>query len=68
MKTETLKIKGMTCMGCVGSVKQVLESVPGVSTVNVSLEQGLAIVDYDAARTDPARLGAAVEEAGFEVG
>ena len=67
MATAVLKISGMTCMGCVASVKRVLEAVAGVATVNVSLEKGLATVDYDAAATDPARLGTAVREAGFGV-
>jgi copper chaperone len=37
-----LKIEGMTCSHCVRAVKGALESVPGVSTVEVSLEKGTA--------------------------
>ena len=39
MQTEVIKVKGMTCMGCVNSVKNVLEKIPGVSSADVSLEQ-----------------------------
>lgn len=67
METAVLKVSGMTCMGCVASVTRVLEAVAGVAKVNVSLEQGLATVSYDAATTDPQRLGAAVRDAGFDV-
>jgi copper chaperone len=67
METAVLKVSGMTCMGCVASVTRVLEAVAGVAKVNVSLEQGLATVSYDAAATDPQRLGAAVRDAGFDV-
>lgn len=54
-------------MGCVNSVKTVLEKVSGVSQVDVSLEQAQAIVQYDAEKIDVGQLKQAVEDAGFEV-
>jgi copper chaperone len=36
MKT-TLKVTGMSCMHCVGSVKKVLEAVDGMDSAEVSL-------------------------------
>jgi cation transport ATPase len=44
METIVINIKGMTCMGCVRSVKNVLEPVSGVSSVDVSLEAGQATI------------------------
>lgn len=67
METTTLRIKGMTCMGCVASVKRVLQGVDGVKAVDVSLEQGLASLQYDSAVVNPARFKAAVEDAGYEI-
>ena len=67
METTTLRIKGMTCMGCVASVKRVLQGIDGVKTVDVSLGQRQAIVQYDATAASPAQFKAAVEEAGYEV-
>jgi copper chaperone len=64
----TLKISGMTCGGCVRSVKSVLESIAGVQSVIVSLESKQAQVSFDPARTDVAALIAAISEAGYEVG
>jgi copper chaperone len=69
MNTVTLKIDGMTCAGCVRSVKRVLEGVPGVRSAEVSLEVGQATVELDPALAcgDPvAALKAAVEAAGYE--
>jgi len=66
-QTTTFGIKGMTCGGCVASVKRVLEALPGVTTADVSLAGASANVRHDAARTDVAGLKRAVEEAGFEV-
>lgn len=68
METAVLKVKGMTCMGCVASVKRVLQAIDGVKAVDVSLGEARATLQYDGAVTGPARFKAAVEEAGYEVG
>ncbi|HEY7760660.1 MAG TPA: heavy metal-associated domain-containing protein [Burkholderiales bacterium] len=60
-----LRIEGMTCSGCVRSVKRVLEAVPGVRGVAVSLERGEAVVDFDPGRASAADLLNAVEAAGY---
>lgn len=67
MQTEIIKIKGMTCMGCVNSVKNVLEKIPGVNVADVSLEQKQAVIQYDAATTSPNQFKDAIKEAGFEI-
>lgn len=66
METVTLKVTGMTCMGCVSSVKRVLTGLDGVKAVDVSLDKAQATVQYDAAQANPAQLKAAIEDAGFE--
>ena len=67
METVVLKVSGMSCMGCVASVKRVLQGIEGVKTVDVSLKQGQATLQYDSAVANPARFKTAVEEAGYEV-
>ena len=67
----TLKVNGMTCDGCVRSVKKVLRGVPGVRDVEVSLERGEARVEFDPGRPPPddravAALKEAIEAAGYE--
>lgn len=66
MLTTIVHIKGMTCGGCVSSVKTVLEKIPGVSNVEVSLNDGQAIVQHDGSRGDII-FCQAIEGAGFEV-
>lgn len=39
---EKIKIGGMSCQHCVGSVKKALEAIEGLSEVEVNLEAGLA--------------------------
>jgi copper chaperone CopZ len=65
METIALGVEGMSCGGCVVSVERALERVPGVARVNVSLATQVATVE--GAGIDPARLRAAIEDAGYEV-
>lgn len=66
METITLKISGMTCMGCVNSVTRVLKSAQGVADARVTLDPAQAVVQYDAALTNPAQLKEAIEDAGYQ--
>jgi len=67
METVSINVKGMTCGGCVASVTRVLQAVPGVAEVAVTLEPGAAKVSFDPARTAIPALRAAIEGAGFDV-
>ena len=62
MKT-TLKIEGMMCEGCVKSVTEALQNVPGVKSANVDLKSNKAVVEHDGVSDDS--LVAAVVDAGF---
>ncbi|MDO9450065.1 MAG: heavy-metal-associated domain-containing protein [Rugosibacter sp.] len=66
METMTIKVGGMTCGGCVASVTRVLSELDGVTKVDVSLEQGHAVVEADAARVRREHLLQVVEDAGFD--
>lgn len=44
MQTVELKVQGMTCGGCVKHVTKALQSVPGVTQVDVDLASGRARV------------------------
>ena len=67
METTVLKVNGMTCGGCVRSVKNVLEGIQGVSGAEVSLEKAQATVSYDPAQADVKRMKEAVTDAGYQV-
>lgn len=66
METTVVKISGMTCMGCVNSVKKVLTALEGVQSVDVALDKGQATIVYDTVRANPGQFKAAIEDAGFE--
>ena len=67
MEKITLTVKGMTCMGCVKSVKNVLEPIPGVASVDITLDNGEVAINYDAARAGLDQFTAAIQDAGYEV-
>ena len=60
MEKASMYIFGMSCAGCVASVKMALEDVPGVKHAAVDL------VEYEAPATVE-QLEMAVKEAGFTV-
>jgi len=61
----TFTIKGMSCGGCVNSVKRVLSAVPGIEPLHV--EVGSATMRIDPARATADLAKAAIERAGFSV-
>ena len=67
METITFDVSGMTCMGCVASVKRVLTPLPGVSQVDVVLETGKVSVSYVAGQVQPAQFKQAIQDAGYQV-
>lgn len=67
MEKITLTVKGMTCMGCVRSVKNVLEPLPGVSGVDITLDDGRVTIDYDPAIGNAKQFTDVINDAGYEV-
>lgn len=67
METLTLNVKGMTCMGCVNSVKRVLTPIAGVANVEVVLETGKVDIGFDASQAKADQFRKAIRNAGYEV-
>jgi copper chaperone len=62
--TETIRITGMHCGGCVNSVKNALGRA-GASDADVEI--GRARISYDESKISHRQLVEAIEDAGFEV-
>lgn len=63
MKKKIL-IEGMSCEHCVGHVKDALEALDGVSSIEVSLEGNCATVETS---VEDNVLKEAIEEEGYDV-
>ncbi len=66
MTEVTIKVAGMSCSGCVRNVTGVLKALPGVTDVEVSLDEAQATISYDPAQVNVDRLRQAILEAGFD--
>lgn len=65
MESITLKVGGMSCMGCVNSVKRLLEALPGVVKVDVDLAKAEAAVDFDSNLTNLEAIRICLVEGGY---
>ncbi|MFF0945903.1 heavy-metal-associated domain-containing protein [Kocuria sp. CPCC 205300] len=66
MTTTQFQGTGMTCGHCAMSVREEVQEVPGVDSVEVSHQSGRLTV-ISAEPVDEAAVVAAVEEAGYQV-
>lgn len=67
METIILKVGGMSCMGCVNSVKKMLEPLPGVASVDVDLAGGSAKIVYDPSQAGPDEFKRTLNDGGYPV-
>jgi copper chaperone CopZ len=65
MKTQELKIEGMSCGHCVMSVKKELGKVPGIFVDDVQI--GKAKIHYDESKVTEQALARAIDEAGYKL-
>ena len=65
MKTQELKIEGMSCNHCIMAVKKELGKLESVKVEDVQI--GSAKVQYDENKVSEKELSAAIEEAGYKV-
>ena len=66
MAQSTLSVKGMSCQGCVNSITQAAEGVPGVQLININLADGQVVVTHHD-DLDKNQLKTMIEDLGFEV-
>lgn len=64
--TVTLRIYGMTCSSCTGTVESGLASVPGINSVSVSLASETCQISFDRAMIGPREMVSRIEDMGFD--
>jgi Cu2+-exporting ATPase len=63
---STLRLSGMYCAACAGTIEQALHSVDGVQQATVSAAGQRAAVRWDPQRTRPSLLVEAIRRAGYD--
>ena len=66
-KKSTIRVEGMTCSKCSGSVEKALKATPGVEKVEVSFQRKEAVVEYDDEKVTEAKLREVINSTGFKV-
>ena len=65
-KTVTIKVDGMKCAKCSASVSKALKATEGVESAEVSSEKGEAVIKYDDAKLNEAKLREVINSTGFK--
>ena len=60
-----LRVEGMNCASCVAAVERSIGKLPGVGSATVNLVTERVAVDYAAEAVSPARIKAAIRDAGY---
>jgi copper chaperone len=66
MSTVTVSVTGMSCGHCATSVRDEVENLPGVTSVDVDVASGKVTIDSDASIPRNA-IEDAVEAAGYQL-
>lgn len=67
MKTINFNVSGMSCGGCSGRLKKVLEKADGVKSADASHEQNSCEVVFDPDAIGKEQIAALIEGANFKV-
>jgi len=65
-KKSTIRVEGMKCKMCTGSVEKALKATPGVEKVEVSLERKEAVIEYNDEQVTEAKLREVINATGFK--
>jgi len=63
-KKSTIRVEGMKCAKCSGSVEKALKATEGVEKVEVSLKE--VVVEYDDQKTSETKLREVINATGFK--
>lgn len=68
MRTVIVRVDGMICMVCAGSVKNALKDVHGVQNTEVNLEKHSATVEYENGKVSMDELIRVINRLGYKAG
>jgi len=67
MTSKILNIDGMSCDHCKMAVTRAVSSLEGVGSVEVSLENNTATVEFEESRLNLAAIKQAIQDQGYDV-
>jgi len=67
MTLTEIKIKGMHCNSCVILIEAALKEMDAISNVQISYQNGNALIEYDEDKIDVNEIEKTIRNEGFEV-
>jgi len=67
MQTTVLKVDGMSCEHCVKAVKNAVDALSGIGSVNVDLKAKTVTVEHDPTQAPLDKIKAEIEDQGYDV-
>jgi len=64
---KIINVDGITCEHCVDTIKEAVEILDGVFSVDVDIEKKQVVVEFDEKMANPEDLIDKIEEVGFEL-
>ncbi len=65
---KIVRVEGMSCVSCAKAVENALKSMEGVKGVEVSLEEGIAKVQFDNELVNIEKIAEKIEKIGYKFG
>ena len=66
MKTETIRVEGMSCGHCEIAVQDAVRKLPGVKKAKANQRKKQAIVKYDETQVNTEQIISAIKESGYD--
>ena len=67
MTKIVLNVKGMTCGGCIKSIRNALAAHEGIAATEADLEKATVSIEFDPAKIQEATIRSTIEAAGFDI-
>ena len=64
--TLELSVGGMTCASCTNAIKEAIQELDGVQTVDINLIANSAVVRYESLKSSPEKIIQTIEDIGYE--
>ncbi len=61
-----LTVKGMTCNGCVRTIRNGVKNLDGIEKVNVRLQDKMVEVEFDSSRISPQNIQEEIKKMGYK--
>ena len=65
-KTACFNVEGMTCSACTVTTKVAIKKLAGIESVDVSVDDKKAVIQYNDAKTNPDEIKRKIDSVGYK--